>query len=111
MGRRNNRAQGRGRPQAQRNPWAGLPAPIRRDVESMPVLPISGRCPGPKHRLRYATERIALEALVQVRRDRKRKGHPEASIEKRAYECEIGGCGGWHLTSRETFERRPGRTA
>jgi hypothetical protein len=107
MGRRNVRASGRGRPQAQRNPWAGLPAPLHRSVEKMPVLPISGRCPGPKSRLRYATEAVALKALEQVRRDRIRKGHPEASIEKRAYACEITGCGGWHLTSRVSFERRP----
>lgn len=106
MGRKNHR---RGRAQQQRNPWAGLPAPLHRSVERMPVLPISGRCPGPRRRLRYETQEVALKALEQVRRDRRLKGHPESSIEKRAYECEITGCGGWHLTSRERFEPRPRR--
>lgn len=109
MGRKNVRAQGRGRAQAKRSPWGDVPAPVHRPVTDMPRVEISGRCPAPKARIRYATEATALKALKTIRADRQHRGHPESSIEKRVYECQITGCGGWHLTSRTEWSPIPGR--
>ncbi len=108
MGRKNHRG---GRPQQTRNPFAGQPKPLKRPVTAMKLTKVAGRCTGPKRRFRYDTEADAQEALRVVRRERQLKGHPESSIEKRVYACEIPGCGGFHLTSREAFFRPPGRLA
>lgn len=54
-------------------------------------------------KLTFATEADAREALKQAQRKRRpANGH----VECRYYECPEGGCGGFHLTSRESFEDR-----
>lgn len=105
MGRKNTRSGTR--PQARRSQWGDVPKPLKRPVTAMKLTKVAGRCPGPKRRFRYETKPDAEQALAVVRRERQAKGHPESSIEKRVYECELNGCGGWHLTSREAFYRPP----
>jgi hypothetical protein len=55
-----------------------------------------------KPKARFATEEKAAKALVQAQHQRARVGSPH--VEKRYYACPEGGCGGFHLTSRETFD-------
>lgn len=52
----------------------------------------------------FATQEKAEKALAQAQAQRARIG--SAHVEKRIYPCPEGGCGGWHLTSRETFDER-----
>lgn len=54
---------------------------------------------------RFATKEKANAALRQAQQQRARVG--SAYAEKRVYECPDGGCGGWHLSSREAFDVRP----
>jgi len=51
---------------------------------------------------RFATREKADIALKQAQQQRARIG--SGHVEKRVYECPEGGCGGFHLTSRETFD-------
>lgn len=52
---------------------------------------------------RFATEAKARLALDQAQRQRARMG--SGHMEKRYYACpEDRGCGGFHLTSRETYD-------
>lgn len=52
----------------------------------------------------FLTETKAAKALKQVQTQRLRSG--TGHVEKRFYACPKGGCGGFHLTSRETYEER-----
>jgi hypothetical protein len=68
------------------------------------VLP-DGQC---KHftkrpKARFATKDKAEKALHQAQQQRARIG--SGHVEKRTYKCPDGGCSGWHLTSRETFDQ------
>lgn len=91
MGRKNHRPRG-GTLQANRLP-----------IEKMAVP--RGRCylRSRKGKLRFATEVEAARALEQAQAARHRI-HSE-HIEKRFYQCLVadGGCGDYHLTSRETW--------
>ena len=51
---------------------------------------------------RFATEEKAQKALVQAQQQRARVG--SAHVEKRFYPCPEGGCGGYHLTSRDEYD-------
>lgn len=51
---------------------------------------------------RFATPEKAQKALTQAQQQRARIG--SAHVEKRYYKCPEGGCGGYHLTSREAFD-------
>lgn len=51
---------------------------------------------------RFATPEKAAKALEQAQRQRERSGSHH--VEKRFYRCPEGGCGGFHLTSREAFD-------
>lgn len=51
---------------------------------------------------RFATEESAAKALAQAQAQRARSG--SAHVEKRFYPCPEGGCGGFHLTSREEYD-------
>jgi hypothetical protein len=53
---------------------------------------------------RFATEEKAAEALRQAQKLRAQRG--STHVEKRYYACPQGGCGGFHLTSREQFDER-----
>lgn len=53
---------------------------------------------------RFATKEKAEKALKQAQLQRARVG--SAHVEKRVYACPEGGCGGYHLTSREQFDER-----
>lgn len=74
-------------------------------VEEM-VLP-DGQCEfqSKRPKARFATEARAAKALAQAQRQRARIG--SGHVEKRYYACPEGGCGGYHLTSRETFDVKP----
>lgn len=102
MARRNHRS---ARPQARRRAdgtrfQSRPPAP---DVEKL-VVP-KGKCFFRSRKGKMIFTRVDAEtALKQAQLDRVRRG--SAYVEKRVYECPPGGCGGWHLTSRETYVER-----
>lgn len=52
----------------------------------------------------FLTKEKAERALRQVQTQRLRSG--TGHVEKRYYRCPEGGCGGYHLTSRESYEER-----
>lgn len=54
----------------------------------------------------FATKEKAEKALRQAQLNRQRIG--SGRMEKRFYKCPEGGCGGYHLTSREEY--RGGRS-
>jgi len=108
MGRKNSNA-GR-RKQRGRYPQEKLPAVKAREVPRIPieemVLP-DGQCrfQTPRRpKARFATQGKAERALRQAQQQRIRTG--SAYMEKRVYPCPEGGCGGWHLSSREEFDER-----
>lgn len=78
------------------------------------VLP-DGQCFFPNRnrpKAMFATRQKAQKALDQAKLQRTRSG--SAHVEKRYYACPEGGCGGYHLTSREEYDegawkRRQGR--
>lgn len=103
MPRRNNRNT---RPQARRKADGSTgrvtaPPP---PVESM-VIP-HGKCYFHNRRGKYVfvTEDEAKRALAQAQHARRRKG--TGHKESRYYPCPPGGCGGFHLTSREEYQER-----
>lgn len=51
---------------------------------------------------RFATPEKAQKALIQAQQQRARVG--SAHVEKRYYPCPPGGCGGFHLTSRDEYD-------
>ena len=55
-----------------------------------------------KPKARFATKEKAAAALKQAQQQRARLG--QTHVEKRFYRCPEGGCGGFHLTSREAFD-------
>lgn len=105
---RKNRS--KGRPQARRKrpdevtfvAPRSLPKPP--PVEQM-IMP-HGRCHLRHGKLRFHQHEVSA-ALRQAQALRRSRGQ-EAHMEKRFYECEKdkGGCGSWHLTSRESWEAR-----
>lgn len=72
------------------------------------VIP-DGQCDGNPRRPKaiFATEEKAAKALAHAQIQRKRTG--STHMEKRYYLC--NDCEGYHLTSREAFNPRPGRPA
>lgn len=76
--------------------------PGQAPLEKM-VLP-DGQCTAfsPRPKARFATEEKAAQALRQAQKVRARTG--STHVEKRYYRCPKGGCGGFHLTSREVFD-------
>lgn len=56
-----------------------------------------------KPKVRFSTEEKALQALSQAQRKRAATG--STHVEKSIFPCPEGGCGGWHLSSREEFDR------
>lgn len=75
---------------------------IRREPLEALVLP-DGQCTL-RPKARFATEEKAARALASAQRDRARKG--SSRVEKRYYKCPEESCGGYHLTSRETYTER-----
>lgn len=74
------------------------------NVEKM-VLP-EGKCFFQSRRGKaiFRTEGRAAQALRQAQAQRRFSG--TGHVEKRYYRCPEGGCGGYHLTSREEYEER-----
>ena len=74
----------------------------RIDIEKM-VLP-EGKCFFQSRRGKaiFRTEEKAATALRQAQAQRRFSG--SGHVEKRYYRCPEGGCGGYHLTSREAFD-------
>lgn len=108
MGRKNKnvrRSKDRKR-YARRATEQGLGPPVssgpRERLERL-VMP-DGQCTsfGRRPKARFATEAKAAEALRQAQK--KRANVASGHVEKRYYPCPEGGCGGYHLTSRETFD-------
>lgn len=60
-----------------------------------------------KPKAMFSTEAKAAKALRQAQKQRERTG--SGHVEKRYYACPEGGCGGFHLTSRETFDEKAWR--
>lgn len=110
MGRKNRnvgRSKDRGRRARMAAMERGLTAP-RRDVQinvEKMVTP-DGRCFFRNRAGKdiFLTEEKARKALRQVQAQRLRSG--TGHVERRYYRCPEGGCGGFHLTSRETYEER-----
>jgi hypothetical protein len=50
------------------------------------------------------TETEAARALRQAQQARASRG--QTYTESRSYACPDGGCGGWHLTSRQTYTEK-----
>lgn len=79
-------------------------------IERVPVTKLiipDGNCtfPNPRRpKARFATEEKARAALEQAQSQRAR-AHSRY-VEKRYYACPEGGCGGFHLTSREEYQER-----
>lgn len=102
MGRKNSRANRTRLQRRQRGEKplkvSGLPAIQIEDL----IIP-DGVCnfQGRK-KARFATEERAATALRQAQHNRARRG--SGHVEKRYYPCPEGGCGGFHLTSRETYD-------
>lgn len=106
----------RGRRQHRRVPVGqSLPRALREAAGPLPTQPIekmvlpTGRC---HFRSRYGklifkTEKLAQAALEQAKT--KRKYQANGHVESRYYACPPGGCGGFHLTSRDNYEERPQR--
>lgn len=66
------------------------------------ILP-DGQCRAfGKVKARFATKEKAAQALKQAQKTRARTG--SLHVEKRYYPCPEGGCGGFHLTSREEYD-------
>jgi hypothetical protein len=93
-------AEDQGMPRAARAASSAAPLPLDKMV-----LP-KGRCfyRSRSGKLIFVTEKDAQTALRHAQQ--KRKTQPNGHVESRYYECPEGGCGGFHLTSRETFEER-----
>lgn len=82
------------------------PAPLTQRVDVEKMVTPDGKC---FFRSKFGkdiflTETKAARALKQVQQQRLRQG--TGHVEKRYYSCPEGGCGGFHLTSRETYEER-----
>lgn len=77
---------------------------IRIPVEKL-IMP-SGQCSFQSKRSKaiFATKEIANEALKQAQLKRAKTG--SGHVEKRVYACPEGGCGGYHLSSRESFDEK-----
>lgn len=103
MPRRNHRS---GHPQARRRADGsrGQVAPPPPPVERL-IVP-TGKCffRSRRGKLIFPDEAAARKALQQAKAARQRAGSPYA--ERRVYACPTGGCDGWHLTSRETYQER-----
>lgn len=109
MGRKNNAARRRNvkgrmdrRERGESRPKVALQIP-RVELEDL-VLP-DGQCFFPrrqKPKARFATQEKAAKALKQAQQQRARNG--STHVEKRFYACPEGGCGGYHLSSREEFD-------
>lgn len=108
MGRKNSRvkrANDRGRRARQAE---ALMPKVRENARVRPedlVLP-DGKCYSTSRRgkARFDTKEKADKALRQAQRQRARMG--SGHVEKRVYPCPDGGCGGFHLSSRETYTER-----
>lgn len=110
MGRSNNAARQRNAKGRLNRREKGAPrmlTSIERVRPEAMIIP-AGRClRNPNKPLaRFATEEDAAEALRQAKLQRARMG--SNYVEKRYYQCpdDERGCGGYHLTSRESYDER-----
>ena len=110
MPRKNSRAGTRNTSKAARRALADIPKMPRHKynhpTENL-VVP-DGQCSFKSRRpkARFATEEKAAQALKQAQKKREAVG--SGNVEKRYYACPEGGCGGYHLTSREEYRPRGG---
>lgn len=86
-------------------------APRRKKNKAIPPVEITqlvmpdGQCGFQNRRrpkARFGTKEKATAALKQAQQIRARSG--STHVEKRIYRCPEGGCGGYHLTSREEYD-------
>lgn len=101
MGRKNRNA---ARARLSRKGEGRIPQlPVRRVAIDELIIP-DGQCTfrTRKPKARFSTKAKAETALSQARRQRERIG--SGHVEKRVYQCPEGGCGGFHLTSRESYD-------
>lgn len=107
MGRKNSNVRRKNVRRDRREP--GQPRPKRKlEIPRIPVESLimpDGQCNFPNRRktkAMFATESKARAALHQAIHQRKRTG--STHVEKRYYKCPEGGCGGYHLTSRDEYD-------
>jgi hypothetical protein len=109
MGRKNSKVRSSNQRRKYANPEPRMDRHVPRvPVEEM-VLP-DGKCTfqGRAHpKARFGTEAKAAKALAQAQALRRRTG--STHVEKRYYPCPEGGCGGFHLSSRESFDEEAWR--
>lgn len=107
MGRKNNKvrnANQKGRLNRRQKGEQRLPEPMKQTRDRVEDLVIpDGQC---RHFTRrpkamFLTKEKAQRALRQAQRSRERRG--SGHVERRFYACPDGGCGGYHLTSREEY--------
>lgn len=91
----------KGGPRSPRIPHAVIPRVAAEDL----IVP-DGMCyrNSQKPKAKFNTEQKAAAALRQAQQMRRRRG--TGHVEKRYYECEAaeGGCGAYHLTSRDSYD-------
>lgn len=110
MGRKNSRVGTRNTSRAAKRALADIPKMTRsrynQPTENL-VVP-DGQCSFKTRRpkARFGTEEKAKQALAQAQRKREAIG--SGNVERRYYACPEGGCGGYHLTSREEYRPRGG---
>jgi len=77
-------------------------------IEAEDLIIPDGRCfRNPRHpKAKFNTQKKAAAALKQAQSQRRRAGVAWSKTEKRYYPCPEaeGGCGGYHLTSREEYD-------
>lgn len=103
MGRKNSRVQTTRMPRRDRGELKRDRSQPRESVEDLIIPDGTCRFQG-RPKARFATREKAQTALSRAQRDRARTG--SGHVEKRVYACPEGGCGGWHLTSREAYSER-----
>jgi hypothetical protein len=110
MGRKNSKV-GRSNDRGRRARMAAKERGISSDmsqarIEVSKMVTPDGRCYLQSRRGKdiFLTVEKAERALKQAQTMRRRSG--TGHMEKRFYPCPDGGCGGYHLTSRETYEER-----
>lgn len=109
MGRSNKAARAKNNRMNRRPKGEPRGLPPRPNIPRIPVSDLilpDGRCTRNPRRPKdmFATREKAQKALDQAQHARARMG--SGHVERRFYLCEKseGGCGGYHLTSRESYD-------
>ena len=108
MGRKNSRVRrsnDRGRRNRKKLEELGVARGQRTTIPLEDIVMPDGRCnfvAKRKPKVRFSDEDKARRALAQAQQKRLDTG--SSHTEKSVFRCPPGGCGGWHLSSREEFD-------